>query len=148
MFYGPKTRAKYPILSPKVPTALITPYRYVSKNGRKQFKTGFCRYLHNPFFHTQICSLGRKWCSTLLWYHLRCLLHLWPQIVTQWATIATHLWAKMAENGWKQFFDDTYFHNILFYTQVCSTGQQRVFNYPIHSWPHIVTLWATITTHL
>ena len=30
----------------------------------------------------------------------------------------------MAKNGWKQVFDDTYLHNLLFYTQVCSKGQQ------------------------
>jgi hypothetical protein len=35
----------------------------------------------------------------------------------------------MAENGWKQVFDNTYLHNLLFYTQVCSIGQWVVFNY-------------------
>jgi hypothetical protein len=50
-----------------------------------------------------------------------------------WATIATHLRAKMAENGWKLVFDNTYFQNLLFYTQICSMGQQVVFNYPMVS---------------
>jgi hypothetical protein len=74
-----------------------------------------------------------KWCLVILCYHSRCLLHSWPHIVTLWATIATHLWAKMAENGWKQVFDNTYHHNLLFYMQVCSMGQQVVFNYPMVS---------------
>ena len=37
----------------------------------------------------------------------------------------------MAENGSKQVYDDTYLHNFLFYTQICSMGQQVVFNYPM-----------------
>jgi hypothetical protein len=28
----------------------------------------------------------------------------------------------MAENGSKQVYDDTYLHNLLFYTQICSIG--------------------------
>jgi hypothetical protein len=39
----------------------------------------------------------------------------------------------MAENGWKQVFDNTYLHNFLFYSQACSMGQQVVFNYPMVS---------------
>jgi hypothetical protein len=75
---------------------------------------------------------ANKWCSIILGYHPRCLLH-WPHIVTLWATIATHLWAKMIKNEWKQVFDDSYLHDFLFYTQVCSMGQQEVFNYNIVS---------------
>jgi hypothetical protein len=36
----------------------------------------------------------------------------------------------MAQNGWKQAFDDTYLHK-LFYTQVFSMDQQGLFNYPM-----------------
>jgi hypothetical protein len=142
--------------------------------------------------------------------------HSWTHIVTLWATIATHLWAKMDKNGWKQVFDNTYLHN----TQVYSMGQLQLFKHPmvspkvsttlmtpycclmghyshsfisknlpktvknrvltiltsitsystdksvlwankwcsiilwyqpkclLHSWPHVVTLWATIAIHL
>jgi hypothetical protein len=44
---------------------------------------------------------ANRLCSIILWYHPRCLLHLWPKVITQWATIATDLWAtwlKMVEN--------------------------------------------------
>jgi hypothetical protein len=76
---------------------------------------------------------ANKWCSIILWYHPRCLLHSWPNIVTLWATIATHLWEKMIKNEWKQVFDNSCLHDFLFYTQVCSMGQQVVFNYPMVS---------------
>jgi hypothetical protein len=72
-----------------------------------------------------------EWCSFILWYYPRCLLHLWPHIVTLWASIATRLWAKMAKNGWKLDFEDTYFHNLLFYTKICSMGRWVVFIYPM-----------------
>jgi hypothetical protein len=49
--------------------------------------------------------------------------HSWLQIVTLWATISTYLWAKMAKNGWKQVFHNTYFHDLLFHTQVSFMGQ-------------------------
>ena len=62
---------------------------------------------------------------------------------------------KIAENSWKQVFDDTYLHNLLFQTQICSMGQQVLFDYPMVSpkvpttlKTHIFTLWATIATHL
>jgi hypothetical protein len=86
-------------------------------------------------FHPRYIYVFRvnKWCLVKQWYHSRCLLHSWPHIVTLWATIATHLGAKIAENGWKLVFDNTYHHNLLFYIQVCSMGQQVVFNYPIVS---------------
>jgi hypothetical protein len=85
---------------------------------------------------------ANKWCSVNLWYHPRCLLHLWPQIVTLWATIATHLSAKMAENDWKQVCDNIYFWNFLFYKQICSMGQQVEFKYPIVS-PTVPTTLRT-----
>ena len=129
------------MVSPKVPTTLVTQYSYpmghhshsfVNKNGLKLLKTGFWGYyLHNLLFYTQICLWANRWYSVILWYHPKCLLHLWPQISTLWATIATHLRAEMAENGWKQIFDDTHFQNLLFYTQICSMGQQIVFNCPM-----------------
>ena len=34
----------------------------------------------------------------------------------------------MAENGLNQVFDDTYLHNFLFHTQICSKGQPVVFD--------------------
>ena len=74
---------------------------------------------------------ANEWYSIILWFHPRCLPHLWPQITTLWATIATHLRAKMAENGLKQVLDDAHFRNPLFYAQICFLGQQVVFNYPI-----------------
>jgi hypothetical protein len=83
---------------------------------------------------------ANKWCSIILCYHSRCLLHSWSQIVTPWATIATHLWANMAKNGWKQVLDKTYLHNLLFHIQICSMGQQVVFNYPMVSPKVPVTL--------
>jgi hypothetical protein len=83
-----------------------------------------------------------QWCSIILWYHPRCLLHSWSHIVTLWATIATHKWAKIAENGWKQTFDNTYLHDFSFYTQVCAMGQQVVFNYPMAS-PEVPTTLKT-----
>ena len=85
---------------------------------------------------------ANEWCFFVLWYHPRCLLHSWPYIVTLWATIAIHLWAQMTKSCWKQVFDDTYLRNLLFYTQVCSMGQQRVFNYHMVS-PKVSTTLVT-----
>jgi hypothetical protein len=92
--------------------------------------------------YTQVCSMGQQVVFNYLMLYPRCLLHSWPQIVTLWATITTQLRAKMAENGWKQVFDDTYLHNLLFYTQKCSMGQQVVFNYPMVSPKVLTTLMA------
>ena len=39
----------------------------------------------------------------------------------------------MAKNGSKQVYDDTYLHNLLFYTQICAIGQQVVLKYPMVS---------------
>jgi hypothetical protein len=83
---------------------------------------------------------ANEWGSIILWYHLRCLLHSWPLIITLWATIATHLWPKMAENGWKTCFGDVYLHNLLFYTQIWFKGQQVVFNYPMVTYKVPTTL--------
>ena len=83
---------------------------------------------------------SNKWCSIILWYQPRCLLHWWPHIVTLWATIATHLWPKMAENGWKTCFGDVYLHNLLFYTHIWFKGQQVVFNYPMVTYKVPTTL--------
>jgi hypothetical protein len=52
--------------------------------------------------------------------------HLWPHIDTLSATTATHLWAKIAKNGSKQVFDDSYLHNLLFCTQICFMGQSGI----------------------
>jgi hypothetical protein len=72
--------------------------------------------------------------------------HSRPYRVTLWATIASHLWAKMVENGSKQVYDDTYLHNLLFYTQICSMGQQVVFNYPMVS-PKVSTTLMTLYSY-
>jgi hypothetical protein len=48
----------------------------------------------------------------------------------------------MAENGWKQVFDDTYLHNLLFHTQIYFIGQQVVFSYPMVS-PKVPTTLVT-----
>jgi hypothetical protein len=45
----------------------------------------------------------------------------------------------MDENGWKQVFEDTYLHNLLLHTQICS---MVVFNYPVVS-PKVPTLLLT-----
>jgi hypothetical protein len=48
----------------------------------------------------------------------------------------------VSKDGSKQVFDDTYLHNLLFYTQVCSMGQIRVFNYHMVS-PKVSTTLVT-----
>jgi hypothetical protein len=83
-----------------------------------------------------------EWCSVIIWYQPRYLIHLRPHVVTLWATIGTHLWAKMAENGWIQFFDKDSYHNLLFYTQICSMGRWAVFNYPMII-PKVPTILVT-----
>jgi hypothetical protein len=114
-------------------------HSFVSKNGQNGWKQVFDNnYLLNLLFHIQVCSMGQQ----VIWYHPRCLLHSWLQIVTLWATISTHLWAKMAENGWKQVFDNTYFHDLLFHTQVFFMGRQVVLNYPMVS-PKVPTTLIT-----
>jgi hypothetical protein len=76
---------------------------------------------------------ANKWCSVIQWYQPRCLLHLWPNTVTLWATIAIHLWPNTVQYGWKTCFDDANLHKILFYTQICYKGQCLVFSYPMVS---------------
>ena len=48
----------------------------------------------------------------------------------------------MAENGRKQVFDNTYLHNLLFHTQICSMGKWVLFNYPMVS-PKVPTTLLT-----
>jgi hypothetical protein len=48
----------------------------------------------------------------------------------------------MAEYGWKQVFDDTYLHNLLFHTQICSMGKQVVLIYAMVS-PKVPTNLVT-----
>jgi hypothetical protein len=48
----------------------------------------------------------------------------------------------MAENASKQVFDNTYLHNLLFHTQICSMGQQVVLDYPMVS-PKVPTTLMT-----
>jgi hypothetical protein len=56
--------------------------------------------------------------------------------------IATHLWEKLAENGWKEVLDDSYLQNLLFYTQICFMGQGVVFNYRMVS-PKVAAILVT-----
>jgi hypothetical protein len=93
-------------------------------------------------FYIQVCSMDQKVMLDYPWYHQRCLLHLWPQIVTLWATIATHFWAKNGRKRLKTGFDNTYLHNLLFHTQIYSIGQQVVFSYPMVS-PKVPTTLVT-----
>jgi hypothetical protein len=119
------------MVSPKGPTTLMTPdsypkghkgYSFVSKISRKQLKTGYDdTYLHNLLFYTQISFMGQLVVFNYPFVSPKVQLHLGPQIITLWATIATHLRAKTAEN-----------------TQIRSLGQQVVFNYPMVS-PKIPT---------
>jgi hypothetical protein len=85
------------------------------------------------YFTHKYVLWANKGCSIILWYHPWSLLYSWPIVITLWATIATHLGQKMAENDWKPFFDDAYLHNLLFHTQIYSMGQLMVFNYPMVS---------------
>ena len=103
------------------------------------FKTSYSTYKYVLW--------ANKWCSIVLWYYPRCLLHSQLHIVTIWATIATHLSAKMAKNGWKQVSDDTYFQNLLFYTKICSIILWYHPRCILYSWPYIVTLSVTLDTH-
>jgi hypothetical protein len=133
---GQQVVFNYPIVSPEMPTMLTTLYSYlmghhshsfVIKNDWKWLKTVFDNtYLHNLLFYTQICSMGKlvvfnypmvspKVPTTLVIPHSYPVSH------------HSHSWTKMAENGWKQVFNHTYFRNLLFYTQICTMGQQVVF---------------------
>ena len=98
----------------------------MAENGSEQVFDN--AYLQNPYSTHKSFPWATEWCSIILWYHPRCLLHSWPHIITLWAILATHLKAKMAKNGWKQIFDDTHFHNLLFYTQVWSMGHSKCLN--------------------
>ena len=70
---------------------------------------------------------ANMWCSIILWYYPRCQLHSKPHKDTLWATIATHLWPKIAKNCWKFLF--LVMFTSIFYTQICSIGQWVVSNY-------------------
>jgi hypothetical protein len=148
----------YPIMSLKVSNTLMTPYSYpighhshsfVSKKGWKWFKKVFdSTYHHKLLFYTQVCSMGQQVVFNYSWYHPRCLLNLFPQIVTLWGTIATHLCAKIAKNSWKHVFvfGVTYLHNLFFYTQVCTMGQHVLFSYPMIS-PKVPTILMTLYSY-
>jgi hypothetical protein len=114
---------------PHIVTLCATIATNLSENCWKHVLT-ILTFITYFFTHKSLLWV-KKWCLIILWYHPRYVLHLWLQIVALWATISitTHLLAKMAKNGSKQVFDDTYVHNLLFYTQVCSMDQKRVFNY-------------------
>ena len=82
----------------------------MTKNGWK--KVFDDTYLHNLLYHTQISSKGQQ---VVLDYPM-----VSPRVPT--ILMTPHLWIKMAQNGWKQVFDDIYIHNLLFYAQICSIG--------------------------
>jgi hypothetical protein len=123
MFYGPTSH----IVSPKVPTTLETPNSYpmghhihsfVSKNGRKRLKTGFCQYLlpwplisHTRIFMGQrvvlnYCMVSLKVPSTLM---------------TPYSYPMDHMcYQKCLNIVEKHVFGNDYIHNLLFCTQNCS----------------------------
>jgi hypothetical protein len=117
----------------------------MAENGWKQVFDN--TYLHNFLFYSQVCSMGQwvvfnypmvspKENTLLMIAHIACLR----------ATIATYLWAKMSKNCWKPVVDDTFLHNLLFYTQVSSMGQKVVFNYPMQS-PKVLTTLMTSNSY-
>jgi hypothetical protein len=69
-----------------------------------------------------------------------------PMLMTPYSyPMSHHSHSFVSKNGWKWLktgFDNTYLHNLLFYTQICSMGQQVVFNYPMVS-PKVPTTLAT-----
>jgi hypothetical protein len=81
------------MVSPKVPTILMTPYSYpmghhrhsfVSKNGEKWLKNMFLMMLINIIYYSRhkYAVWANEWCSDIIWYHPSCLLHSWTDIVT------------------------------------------------------------------
>ena len=52
----------------------------------------------------------------------------------------------MVKNASKQVFDDTYPNNVSSHTQICSMGQQVVFNYPMVS-PKVPTTLMTLYSY-
>jgi hypothetical protein len=148
----------YPILSPQVPTTLMTPYSYpmghhcylfVSKNGWKWLKNNFLTMLTSKTSystHKYVLS-DNEWCSVIIWYYPRYLLHSRPYIVTLWATTATQLRAKMAKKCLKNmFFTMLTFVNFycthkygLWANEGCSVILWYHLRCLLHSWPNIVT---------
>jgi hypothetical protein len=47
---------------------------------------------------------AKGWCPVILWYHSWYCLPSWPHMITIWATIAPHLWPKMAKSCWQICF--------------------------------------------
>jgi hypothetical protein len=85
----------YPMVSPKVPTALTTPYSYpmshhshsfVSQNGPKRFLMILTSITSNSTHKYVLWDI-----SIILCYHPRYLLHSRPNVINLWASIATHL---------------------------------------------------------
>jgi hypothetical protein len=140
----------YHMVSPKAPTTLLThsnyPVSHHSHSWTKMAENSWNMFLIILTSETS-CSTHKyvlwanKWCSICIWYHPRCLLHSQPHIVTLWATIATHFWAKMVENGWKHVFN-TCPQNLFSHTLICFMGQQMAVNYPMVS-PKVPTTFMT-----
>ena len=100
---SPKVVLNYPMVSPKVPTTLMTPYSYlmgqyghsfVSKISQKQMKTGFWRYLpkyplipHSNMFYGPTSGIKLSYGITQGAYYT-----LDP--FSLWATISTHLYVS------------------------------------------------------
>jgi hypothetical protein len=151
-FMGQQVVFNYLMISPEVPTTLMTSYSYpmdhhchsfVSKNGWKWLKNNFLMKLTSLTSystHKYVVS-DNEWCSVIIWFYPRCLLHLRPYIVTLWATIATQLRAKTVE---KHVFYNAYHCKLLFYSQICpmAMGQWVVFSYPMVS-PKVLTTLMT-----
>jgi hypothetical protein len=146
---GQQVVYNYPRVSPKVLTTLMTPYSYptghhsysfVSKNGRKRIQNRFLMIL------TSITSYSTH--KNFLWVNE------WFNYPVVSPKVPTTLMAPnnypmshnsdsfKSRNGRKQVFDDTHFRNLLFYAQICSLGQQMVFNHPMVS-PNVPTMLRT-----
>jgi hypothetical protein len=157
---GQQVLFNYLMISPKVPNTLLTPSSYhmghhshsfVSKNDQNSSKQVFDDiYLYGFLLYTQVCSIGQQ---VVLNYPM-----VSPEVPSTLKTpyrynMGHYSHSFVIKNGWKQVFDVTYLHNLLFYTQVYCMGQEVVFKYfmlspKVHLWPKMITLWGTIATHL
>jgi hypothetical protein len=72
---------------------------------------------------------ANMWCSIILRYYPRCQLDSKPHKDTLWATIATHLWPKIAKNCWKILF-------LVMFTSITS--------YCTHKYVLLVNEWCQI----
>jgi hypothetical protein len=143
----------YPMVSHKVPTTLMTPYSYPMGHYSYSFVREISRKWFKNMFLTMLTSItsysihkyvlwANKWCSIILWYHTRCLLHSWPDIVTH-----CHSHSFVSINGQKWLKHVLLMLNTnMFYGPM--SGFSIILKYHpnclLQSWPNIFTLWATI----